>query len=376
MLSDSTRSSRATLKGSLLGTLLLTLVLLLSACGGDSNTAGNGTPTKVPCPQTTSLTGAGSTFVNPLFSKIFAEYAKVGCHVEVNYQSVGSGAGITQLLNQTVDFGATDSPMTDAQLQQSKNGNVLHIPVTIGAVAVSYNLTGLTQPLKLDGDTVAKIFLGKITSWDDPAIAATNSGVTLPHQTITVTHRSDGSGTTGIFTHWLAAVSPDWANGPGAGTTINWPVGVGAKGNDGVANAVKATAGAIGYSELGYALSNNIPVASVKDHDGDFVAPSLDSAKAAAASITTIPADLRFFFVNAPGQGAYPITGFTWALVYATQSDADKGQAIANTMWYIIHDGQQFSTALNYVPLPANIVQKGEAQIKAMQCGGSSCYKG
>jgi phosphate transport system substrate-binding protein len=355
--------------------LLLSLVMLLSACGGGS-TAGNGTPTAVPCPQTTSLTGAGSTFVNPLFSKMFNAYASVGCQIEVNYQSVGSGAGITQLLNQTVDFGATDTPMTDAQLAQSKNGNVLHIPVTIGAVAVSYNLSGVTQPLKLDGDTVANIFLGKITFWDDPAIAATNSGVTLPHQAITVTHRSDGSGTTGIFTNWLAAVSTDWKNGPGAGTTVNWPVGVGAKGNDGVANAVKTTAGAIGYSELGYALSNNIPVASIKDHDGDFVAPSLDSAKAAAASITTIPDDLRFFFVNAPGQGAYPITGFTWALVYTTQVDADKGQAVADTMWWVIHDGQQYSTALNYVPLPANIVQKGEAKIKAMQCGSSSCYKG
>ncbi len=378
MLPVSTRSSRPAVQGSLLGMLLLSLVILLSACGGGGNTAGSGTATTVPCPQTTSLTGAGSTFVNPLFSKIFNAYASVGCQVEVNYQSVGSGAGITQLLNQTVDFGATDTPMTDAQLAQSKQGNVLHIPVTIGAVAISYNLGQVTTPahLQLDGDTLSKIFLGKITFWDDPAIAALNTGATLPHQAITVVHRSDGSGTTGIFTHYLSAVSTDWANGPGAGTTVNWPTGVGAKGNDGVANAVKSTAGAIGYNELAYVLTNSIQYAAMKDHDGAYVLPSLDSAKAAAASITTIPDDLRFFFVNSPGTNAYPITGFSWALVYATQADADKGQAIANTMWYIIHDGQQFSTALSYVPLPDVIVQKGEAKIKAMMCGSSACYKG
>jgi phosphate transport system substrate-binding protein len=268
--------------------------------------------------------------------------------------------------------------MTDAQLAQSKNGNILHIPVTIGAVAISYNLSQLTTPahLQLSGQTIADIFLGKVTRWNDPEIAATNSGVTLPDQTITVVHRSDGSGTTGIFTHYLAAVSSDWSSKVGAATTVNWPVGVGAKGNDGVANAVKATAGAIGYNELAYVLTNSIQFAAIQDHDGDYVLPSLDSAKAAASSITTIPADLRFFFVNAPGKGAYPITGFSWVVVYATQSDADKGEAIADTMWWMIHDGQKDSTALSYVPLPANIIQKGEGQIKAMTCGGSACYKG
>jgi phosphate transport system substrate-binding protein len=356
---------------------LLGLIFIVAACGGGSTT-GAGTPTAVPCPNTTSLTGAGSTFVNPLFSKMFSEYAKVGCQVEVNYQSVGSGAGITQFLQQTVDFGATDTPMTDAQLAQSKNGSVLHIPVTIGAEAISYNLSQLTTPqhLQLTGATVADIFLGKVKFWDDPEIAASNSGVTLPHQTITVVHRSDGSGTTGIFTHYLSAVSPDWMTKVGAGTTVNWPVGVGAKGNDGVATAVKGTAGAIGYNELAYVLTNSIQYAAVQDHDGAYVLPSLDTSKAAAASITTIPDDLRFFFVNAPGQNAYPITGFTWALVYATQSDADKGQAIANTMWWVIHDGQQYSSPLSYVPLPDNIVQKGEAKIKAMTCGSGPCYKG
>lgn len=374
----SNRSRRSLLSGMTLATGLLAVVMLLSACGETPTGTGAGTPTAVPCPNTNSLAGAGSTFVNPLFSKMFSEYATVGCQVEVNYQPVGSGAGITQLLNQTVDFGATDTPMTDAQLAQSKNGNVLHIPVTIGAVAISFNLSELpaSTHLQLDGDTLAKIFLGTITKWNDPAIVALNSGVTLPDKTITVVHRSDGSGTTGIFTHYLAAVSPDWSSKVGAATTVNWPVGVGAKGNDGVATAVKGTEGAIGYNELAYVLTNSIQYVSMKDQAGDYVLPSLDSAKAAANSITDIPPDLRFFFVNAPGQGSYPITGFTWALVYTTQSDADKGQAIANTMWWVIHDGQQYSTPLNYVPLPANIVAKGESQIKAMQCGGSACYKG
>ena len=289
-----------------------------------------------------------------------------------------SGAGITQLLSQTVDFGATDTPMTDAQLAMSKNGNVLHIPVTIGAVAIIFNLSSLSASthLQLDGDTLAKIFLGTIKTWNDPAIAALNAGVTLPNKTITVVHRSDGSGTTGIFSHYLAAVSPDWMTKVGAGTTLNWPTGVGASGNSGVATAVKATDGAIGYSELAYALTNTIQYASMKSHDGAFVAPSLDSAKAAAASITNIPADLRFFFVNAPGAGAYPITGFSWALVYANQTNPDKGQAIANAMWYIIHDGQQLATALSYVPLPDAIVALSEAKVKAIMCGSSACYKG
>ena len=263
---------------------LLGLVLLLAACGGGNTggpTTGAGTATLVPCPTTTSLTGAGSTFVNPLFSKMFTEYANAKCGIQVNYQSVGSGAGITQLLNQTVDFGATDTPMTTAQLGQSKNGNVIHIPVTIGAVAISYNLPSLTTPthLNLDGTTLANIFLGKITTWNDPAIAADNSGVTLPNQTITVVHRSDGSGTTGIFTHYLSAVSPDWMSGPGAATTINWPVGVGASGNAGVATAVKNTVGAIGYNELAYVLTNSIQYANIKDHDGDYVAPWLTYAR-------------------------------------------------------------------------------------------------
>ncbi len=346
--------------------------ILISACGGSTNpppATGNG------CPATKALTGAGSTFDNPLFSKMFSVYPSVKCGINVNYQSVGSGAGINDLLQQIVAFGATDTPMSDTQLATSKAGPIIHIPVTLGAVAIAYNLPGVTTRIKLTGPVLAAIFLGTIKSWDDPQIKAVNTGVTLPHLTITVAHRSDGSGTTGIFTHYLAAVSPDWMSKVGAATTVNWPVGVGGKGSAGVAAVVQQTKGSIGYVELAYALANNISYASVQNANGKFVDPSLDGAKADAEGVTTIPADLRFFIVNAPGDAAYPISGFSWAVVYQNQSNADKGQALANLLWWMIHDGQQYSTPLNYVPLPATIVTKSEAQIQSMTCGGSACYK-
>ncbi len=375
LLSD--RSQRSMPGRLMAGMLLLALTVLLGACGG-SSTATNSSGTPVPCPSTSALTGAGSTFDNPLFSKMFTEYARVGCQIQVTYQSVGSGAGINQLLNQTVDFGATDSPMTDAQLAQSKNGAILHIPVTIGAVAISYNVPEISsaQHLHLTGMALADIFLGKVNFWDDPEIAQSNPGLTLPHKPITVVHRSDGSGTTGIFTNYLAAVSADWKSKVGAGTTVNWPVGVGGKGNEGVASAVKNTRYSIGYNELAYVLTNTIQYAAIQSHDGDFVVPSLDSAKADAAGFTNVPADLRFFIVNAPGKNAYPISGYSWVIVYQKQADPDKGQALAQTLWWMVHDGQQYAAPLSYVPLPATIVQKDEAQIKAMQCGTGPCYQG
>jgi phosphate transport system substrate-binding protein len=359
---------------------LLGLTLILAACGGSSSTgssSGTGTPT-ASCPSTSQLNGGGSTFINPLFSKMFAEYPNAKCGVNVNYQSIGSGAGINDLLTGIVDFGATDAPMTDAQLSSSTKGPILHIPVTIGAVAISYNLSGVTGHLNLTGPVIANIFLGTVKFWDDASITALNAGVSIPHQSINVVHRSDGSGTTGIFTHYLVAVSPAWKSTVGAGTTVNWPTGVGAKGNSGVAAQVKSTTGAIGYNELGYVLTNNIQYAAVQNASMKFVVPSVDSAAAAAQSINqaTIPADLRFYFVNAPGDGSYPITGFTWAVVYQNQSNTDKGMAIANMLWWVTHDGQQYSTALGYVPLPANIVTLSEAQIKSMKCGSGPCYTG
>jgi len=355
--------------------LLAVLALSTAACGGTtSNTPG---ATTVSCPNTNTLTGAGSTFINPLFSKWSENYTSVKCGAQVTYQSVGSGAGITQFSNQTVDFGATDSPMTDAQITAAKGGASVEIPATIGGVAISYNVPAIaaTTHLQLSGDTLAKIFLGTIKTWNDPAIAADNSGVTLPSQAIHVVHRSDGSGTTGILTHYLAAVSDTWKNGPGAATTINWPVGLGAKGNDGVANQVKNTKYAIGYNELAYVVANNISYASIKSHDGAFVVPSSDTVAAAANSVTTIPDDLRFFFVDAPGANSYPIAGFTWLLVYQNQTDADKGLAITDLLWWVTHGGQQYASP-NYVALPANIVTRDEAKIKGIQCGSAACFKG
>src|SRR5712692_10915207 len=238
-----------------LGTILLiSLTLILTACGSSSG-SGTGTPGAQSCPSTKSLNGSGSTFINPLFSKMFAQYPSAKCGLNVNYQSIGSGAGINDLLTGVVDFGATDAPMTDAQLASSTKGLILHIPVTIGAVAISYNLSGVSGHLNLTGPVIANIYLGTVKFWDDASITALNAGVSIPHQSITVVHRSDGSGTTGIFTHYLAAVSPQWSSQVGAGTTVNWPTGVGGKGNAGVAAQVKSTAGAIGYNELAYVLA-------------------------------------------------------------------------------------------------------------------------
>src|SRR6266487_1483423 len=357
---------------------LLGLTLILAACGGSSSTgsSGSGTPAAAACPSTSQLNAGGSTFINPLFSKMFAEYPNAKCGLNVNYQSIGSGAGINDLLQGIVNFGATDAPMTDAQLASSTKGLILHIPVTIGAVAISYNLSGVSGHLNLTGPVIANIYLGNIKFWNDAQITAINAGVSLPHQSITVVHRSDGSGTTGIFTHYLAAVSPEWQSKVGAGTTVNWPTGVGGKGNAGVAAQVKSTAGAIGYNELAYVLSNNIQYAAVQNANTKYVLPSVDSAAAAAQNITTFPADLRFYFVNAPGDASYPITGFTWAIVYQNQSDANKGMATANMLWWVTHAGQQYATALNYVPLPQNIVTLDEAKIKSMKCGSGPCYTG
>ncbi len=353
---------------------LLSLTLILAACGGTTTTSG--TPSGPTCPSVSQLNGAGSTFINPLFSKMFAEYPNAKCGLNVNYQSVGSGAGINDLLQGIVNFGATDAPMSATQLAQSTKGSIVHIPVTIGAVAVSYNLSSVSGHLNLTGPVIANIYLGTVKYWDDASIKALNSGMSLPHQTITVVHRSDGSGTTGIFTHYLSAVSSAWQSKVGAGTTINWPTGVGGKGNAGVAAQVKSTAGAIGYNELAYVLANNIQYAAVQNANMKYVLPSVTSAAAAAQNITTFPADLRFYFVNSPGDASYPITGFTWAIVYQNQTDMSKGQAVANMLWWVTHDGQQFSTPLQYVPLPQNLVSKDEAQIKSLRCGSSACYTG
>lgn len=358
----------------------MAISLIISACGSNSTGGGGNGTTAASCPSVSGLTGAGSTFDNPLFSQMFApaNYPKSKCGVNVNYQSVGSGAGINQLLAHTVDFGATDTPLTDAQEAKSMSGTIIHIPVTLGAVAMSYNLAGVSGHLNFTPSIIAGIYLGTITSWDDTSIKAANPGVTLPHETITPVHRSDGSGTTGIFTHYLSVVSSTWSSKVGAATTVNWPVGVGGKGSAGVAAAIKSTAGAVGYVELAYVLQNNLAYGAVQNANMKYVLPSLDGAKADAANVTNIPPDLRFFIVNAPGDTSYPISGYSWVVVYQHQSNVNKGEAVANLLWWMTHEGQQFATPLDYVPLPSTILTLDEGQIKSMTCGTNNapCYTG
>jgi phosphate transport system substrate-binding protein len=318
-----------------------------------------------------NLTGAGATFQYPLQSKWSSEYGKAHPEVRVNYQSIGSGGGIRQITARTVQFGATDGPMSNEQLAEAKDP-ILHVPVTLGAVAVAVNLPEVTKTLDLTGVVLADIFLGKITRWNDPAISATNKGVVLPDRAIAVAHRSDGSGTTYIFVDYLAKVSPEWKNKVGVATSVNWPVGLGAKGNEGVAGTVKQTPGAIGYVELTYALQSGIPTARVQNPAGEFVAPSVDAVtKAAAGAAANLPEDLRVSITNAPGAGAYPISGFSWVLMYLQQQDCSIASALVKYLWWGVHEGQAFSTPLHYAPLPASVVSRCEAKLKSVTCNGS-----
>lgn len=355
--------------------LLFALSTLFAACASDTTQSvapGQGTT----CPTTSGLQGSGSTFDSPLFTKMFAAYAQVPCGIDVSYRANGSGAGVNDLLDQNVDFAATDIPVTNANLARSTTP-ILHIPVTLGSEAIIYNVPGVPSLLKLTGPVLANIFMGKITSWNDQSITQLNPGVSLPPQSITVIHRLDGSGTTGIFTHYLADVSPQWSSQVGAGYTVNWPVGAGFKGNGGVADGVQEITGSISYVELSYALRLHLPYAALQNAAGQYVAPSIEGALAAAASsVENIPADLRFYIVNAPGATAYPISGYSFVIVYQHQFDADKGWALANLFWWMIYDGQQYAEPLHYAALPDTMVAKSEAQIRLMTCGSSPCYKG
>jgi phosphate transport system substrate-binding protein len=300
------------------------------------------------------INGAGSTFDYPAFTKWFEAYGKIDSTVHFNYQSIGSGAGQQQLLKQTVDFGASDGPMSDANLAKAP-GKILHIPVVAGAVTISYNLPD-NPKLKLDSDTIANIFLGNITKWNDPKIATLNPGVNLPDLAIVVVHRSDGSGTTFIFTDYLSSISPVWADTAGKGTSVKWPagIGLGAKGNEGVAGQVRQLSGAIGYVELAYAEQNKMSYADVKNAAGNFISPAPDSVSAALAT-AKIPDDFRFSMVNAPGDKAYPISGASWVLIYQQQKDSERGKKLAEFLKWAVTDGQKLSVALDYAPLPDNI---------------------
>jgi phosphate transport system substrate-binding protein len=301
------------------------------------------------------INGAGATFPYPIYSKWFDEYAKVDPSVRFNYQSIGSGGGIKQILSQTVDFGATDGPMSDENLGKAP-GKILHIPTVAGAVVLTYNLPG-NPALKLDADTIAGIFLGQIKKWNDPKLAALNAGAKLPEQDIVVVHRSDGSGTTFIFTDYLSKVSGEWKGKVGNNTSVNWPAGIGGKGNEGVSGQVKQTPGAIGYVELIYAVQNKMPYAEVKNSAGEFVKPTAESVTAALAA-ADIPDDFRFSMTNPSGKDAYPIAGATWLLVYEQQKDAAKGKKLVAFLKWAMGDGEKMAKDLDYAPLPESVQQR------------------
>lgn len=314
------------------------------------------------------INGAGATFPFPIYSKWFSAYNKKHPNVQINYQSIGSGGGIKQITERTVDFGASDAALSDEQL--SKAPGLQHIPTVMGAVVIVWNLPEVKE-LRIAPEVLAGIYLGKIVKWNDAALAKDNPGVKLPDTAITVAHRSDGSGTTSIFTDYLAKVSPDWKSGPGKGTSVNWPAGLGGKGNEGVTGVVKETEGAIGYVELAYANQNKLPTATLKNHDGQWVKPTLEGVSAAAAKME-LPADYRVSITDQPGKDSYPIAAFTYLLVYRDQKDAQKGEALLKFIWWAEHEGQKDAAALDYAPLPKPVVQKVEQTLKEMKVNGKS----
>jgi phosphate transport system substrate-binding protein len=317
------------------------------------------------------INGAGASFPYPIYSKWFEEYRKSNTGVEINYQSVGSGAGIKQVTEGTVDFGATDGPMNDEQLKafQDKHGfGILHFPTVLGAVVPTYNVSGVTAQLKFTPEALAGIFLGKITKWNDPAIAGPNKGVNLPASDIVVVHRSDGSGTTYVWTDYLSKVSQEWKDKVGKGTSVNWPVGLGGKGNEGVTGQIKNAPNSIGYVELIYAKANNVPYGSVKNESGTFVQADLASVSAAAAgAASTMPDDFRVSITNAPGKTTYPISSFTWLLIPEKFSDAGKRDAMKGFLKWMMSDGQKYTKDLSYAELPKAVVAKESKALSKIQ---------
>jgi phosphate transport system substrate-binding protein len=320
----------------------------------------------MPVVGQTTLVGAGATFPYPIYSKWFSEYHKLHSDVQVNYQSIGSGGGIRQVTAGTVDFGASDMPMTDKQLSEVKT-KILNIPTVLGADVPAYNIPGVTGDVKFTPEALAGIFLGKISKWNDKAITSANPGVNFPDKDIVVVHRSDGSGTTFIWTDYLSKISPEWKSQVGSDTSVKWPVGLGQKGNEGVAGSLRQMSGSIGYVELIYAVQNNIPYGSVRNAAGVFVKASLESVTAAAASAPKMPADFRVSITNAPGKDAYPISSFTWLLIPAQSKDAAKGKMLADFLNWMVADGQKMTSALAYAPLPENVAAKVKEAIKQVK---------
>lgn len=346
---------------------LILAVAFSAGCSGRTVPPGSGPDSGA---QTISLVGAGASFPYPLYSKWFSEYAKANPGVQISYQSIGSGGGIQQLKARTVDFGASDAPLSDEEADDMP-GPVVHIPTVAGAVAVAYNLPGREQPLNLDAATLVAIYSGQVKRWNDPGIAVLNPGESLPSLPIVVVHRSDGSGTSYLFTSYLTAVSSEWANKVGAGKSVSWPAGVGAKGNEGVTGIVKQTPGAVGYLELAYAEQNNLACAHLRNQAGSFVAPTVASTTAAAAGAAdAMREDVRVSLVNPPGSDAYPIAGFTYLLVYQEQSDRAKAEALARFLMWAVQDGQRHAEPLHYAPLPEAVARINEATIRTLTVQG------
>ena len=349
------------------------LMLLAVACAKENASNSNTASSTAKTSGSVDLTGAGATFPYPIYSKWFSDYAAQK-GVKINYQSIGSGGGIRQLSEETVDFGASDSPMSDDEMSKAKGGPVLHIPTVLGADVVTYNVPGVTAPLKLTPEVIAGIFSGNIKKWNDTRIASLNSGVTLPSSDILVVHRSDGSGTTYIFTDYLSTAVPSWKASIGKGKEVKWPVGIGAKGNEGVAGQVKQTPGAIGYVELAYAKQNNLPIAAVRNQAGQFVVASVAGVTAAAAGVAkSLPenTDYRLSIVNAPGADSYPISSFTWLLVYKQQKDAAKGQKLVDFLNWALTEGEQSASSLDYAPLPTDMAAKVKARVATVSLSGA-----
>jgi phosphate transport system substrate-binding protein len=317
----------------------------------------------IPVLGETTLNGAGATFPYPMYSKWFSEYHKAHPEVEINYQSIGSGGGIRQVLEGTVDFGASDGPMTDEQLAKAKV-KILHIPTVLGAVVPAYNVPGVSGDLRFSPEVIANICLGKITNWNDKAIAQDNPEAKLPDKPIIVVHRSDGSGTNYIFTDYLSKVSSEWKERVGKGTSVKWPVGLGAKGNEGVAGMIRQMEGAFGYVELIYAVQNKIPYGVVKNAAGNWTKGSLEGATAAAASVKNMPADFRVSITNPPGKDAYPIASFTWLLIPTQSKDAAKGKILVDFVNWMLDDGEKMTKDLAYAPLPESVAAKVKETIK------------
>ena len=320
----------------------------------------------MPAVGQTTLNGAGATFPYPIYSKWFSEYHKLHSDVEINYQSIGSGGGIRQVTAGTVDFGASDMPMTDKQLQEART-KILNLPTVLGAVVPAYNIPGVSAEVKFTPEALAGIFLGKISKWNDKAITSVNPGINFPDKDIIVVHRSDGSGTSFIWTDYLSKVSAEWKSQVGSDTSVKWPVGMGGKGNEGVAGFVRQLQGSIGYVELIYAIQNKIPYGSVRNSSGAYIKASLESVTAAAASAPKMPADFRVSITNSPGKDAYPISSFTWLLIPAQSKDAAKGKILADFLNWMVSEGQKMTSALAYAPLPENVAAKEKEAIQQIK---------